>query len=60
MLDETRNTVTILSENKEKVIIKNVSVFNFTLVDGTTVEIDGKAITGRPENRMKKRVKRLW
>ncbi len=60
VLDETRNTITILDENKEKVVIKNVSVFNFTLADGTAVEIDGKVITGRPEDRVKKRVKRLW
>ncbi len=60
VLDETRNTITILHENKEKVIVKNVSVFNFTFADGTIVEIDGKVFTGRPEDRIKKRIKRLW
>jgi ribonuclease P protein subunit POP4 len=60
MLDETRNTITILHKNKKKIVIKNTAVFNLTMADGTIVEIDGKTIVGRPENRIKKRVKRLW
>jgi ribonuclease P protein subunit POP4 len=60
VLDETRNTILILHKNKKKTVIKNRSVFNFTTPDGTIVEIDGKAIIGRPEARIKKRVRRLW
>lgn len=60
VLDETRNTITILHENKKKIIIKSTAVFHFTLPDGTIVEIDGKVIVGRPENRIKKRVRRRW
>jgi len=60
VVDETRNTISILHESKKKIIIKNTSVFNFTMPDGTIVEIDGKAIIGRPENRIKKRVRRRW
>jgi len=60
VLDETRNTLTILHKNKKKIVIKNTAIFNFTMPDGTIVEIDGKTIVGRPENRIKKRVKRLW
>jgi len=60
VLDETRNTLTILHKNKKKIVIKNTVIFNFTMPDGTIVEIDGKTIVGRPENRIKKRVKRLW
>jgi len=60
VLDETRNTITILHENKKKIIIKSTAVFHFTLPDGTIVEINGKAIVGRPENRIKKRVRRRW
>ena len=60
VLNETRNTIVILHKNKKKVIIKNTAVFNFTMPDGTIVEIDGKAIIGRPEDRIKKRVKRRW
>jgi len=60
VLDETRNTIVILHENKKKTIIKSTAVFNFTMPDGTVVEVDGKAIIGRPEDRIKKRVKRRW
>ena len=60
VLDETRNTILILHKNKKKTVIKNTAVFNFTTPDGTIVEINGKTIVGRPENRIKKKVKRLW
>jgi len=60
VVDETRNTMSILHKDKKKIIIKNTAVFHFTFSDGTIVEIDGKAIVGRPEDRIKKRVRRLW
>jgi ribonuclease P protein subunit POP4 len=60
VLDETRNTILILHKNKKKTVVKNTAVFNFAMPDGTVVEIDGKTIVGRPENRIKKLVKRLW
>jgi len=60
VIDETRNTLVLLHEEKEKSIIKDVAVFQFTLPDGTVVEIEGKSIVGRPENRVKKKVKRRW
>lgn len=60
IIDETRNTFTILHEGKRKKIIKNSAVFHFKFSDGTIVEIDGKLLLGRPEDRLKKRVKRLW
>ena len=60
VLDETRNTISILHKDKKKIIIKTTAVFHFTLPDGTIVKIDGKTIVGRPEDRIKKRVRRLW
>jgi len=60
VVDETRNTLVILHEEKEKKIIKDAAIFHFTLPDGTVVEIDGKSIVGRSENRVKKKVKRRW
>ncbi len=60
VLDETRNTITILHKNRKKMILKSAAIFHFTFPDGTIVEVDGKAIVGRPENRIKKRVKRWW
>ena len=60
VVDETRNTFTILQDNKEKVVAKDTSVFDFVLTDGTVVEIEGKIMMGRPESRLKKRPRRLW
>jgi ribonuclease P protein subunit POP4 len=60
IIDETRNTFTILHEGKPKKIVKDSSIFNFKFSDGSIVEIDGKLLVGRPEDRLKKRVRRLW
>jgi len=60
VIDETRNTLTIQHRNTQKKIIKSVSVFHFTMPDGTTVEINGNTILGRPEDRLKKKPKRRW
>jgi ribonuclease P protein subunit POP4 len=60
VIDETRNTFTILSGDERKVIVKDTAVFEFALTDGTVVEIDGKVIMGRSEDRIKKRPRRLW
>ncbi len=60
VVDETRNTLTILHRGKKRVVIKDVAVFDFVMPDGTVVEIDGKVIVGRPEDRIKKRPRRLW
>jgi len=60
IIKETRNTLVILHKDIEKTVIKNVTVFHLILPDGTVVEIDGKAVVGRPENRLKKRIRRRW
>jgi ribonuclease P protein subunit POP4 len=60
IIDETRNTFVILHEGERKRVIKDSAVFHFKFSDGTIVEIDGKLLMGRPENRLKKRVRRLW
>lgn len=60
VMDETRNTFTLLHEGKGRTIIKDSTVFHFSFPDGTVVEIDGKLLVGRPEDRLKKRLRRLW
>jgi ribonuclease P protein subunit POP4 len=60
VIDETRNTLVIRHENQDKVIVKNVAVFHFTTPDDTIVEVDGNVITGRPEDRVKKQLRRRW
>ena len=60
VIGETKNTFTFLNEGQAKSIIKEFSVFNFTFNDGTVVDIDGKLLVGRSEDRLKKSIKRLW
>ncbi len=60
VVDETHSTLMITHKNKNKTVVKETATFHFTLSDGTVVEINGKAIVGRPEDRIKKRLRRLW
>jgi ribonuclease P protein subunit POP4 len=60
IIDETRNTFVILHKGKKKTIVKDLAIFQFRFSDGTLVEIDGKLVVGRPEDRLKKHVRRLW
>lgn len=60
IIDETRNTFTISSEGKRKVVAKDFASFRFSFRDGTIVEIHGRLLVGRPEDRLKKNIRRLW
>ncbi|MCL1977137.1 MAG: ribonuclease P protein component 1 [Candidatus Bathyarchaeota archaeon] len=60
VIGETKNTFTLDNEGETKRIIKDSAVFNFAFNDGTIVKIDGKLLIGRPEDRLKKSIKRLW
>ncbi|MEM1998152.1 MAG: ribonuclease P protein subunit [Candidatus Bathyarchaeia archaeon] len=61
VIDETKNTFKILCKNnEEKILIKENCIFHFTLPDKTVIEIDGKVLIGRPEDRVKKIVRRRW
>ncbi len=60
VVSETKNTFTFQSKGRAKRVLKELAVFNFKFNDGTVVEIDGKLLIGRPENRLKKSIKRLW
>jgi len=60
IVDETRNTLVIRRKNVDRTVIKDVAIFHFTMTDGTVVEVDGNLIIGRPEDRVKKRLRRRW
>ncbi|MBS7635606.1 ribonuclease P protein subunit [Candidatus Bathyarchaeota archaeon] len=60
IIDETKNTFKILHNDDEKILIKRDCVFHFTLPDKTIIEVDGKVLIGRPEDRVKKIVRRRW
>ena len=60
VVDETRNTFTVLNKGRRKSIIKESALFSFELPDHAIVEIDGRLLVGRPEDRLKRCIKRLW
>jgi ribonuclease P protein subunit POP4 len=58
VLDETMNTITI-DHDGAKCIAKENAVFKFML-NGEAVKVEGAALNGRPEDRVKKTIKRRW
>lgn len=57
--DETYRTFIVETiEGKEKTILKSNSIFIFTLPNGVKVQVDGKLLIGRPEDRIKKKFPR--
>jgi len=60
VVGETRKTFTILEQAKKKTIAKDSSIFYFEFPDGAIVEVDGKLLAGKPEDRLKKNIRRLW
>jgi ribonuclease P protein subunit POP4 len=56
VVDETRNILVISMGGQEKRVPKAECTFRFEL-DRSVVEVDGKLLVGRPEDRIKKRVK---
>jgi ribonuclease P protein subunit POP4 len=59
VINESLKTLVIETENNEKMIPKNDSIFLFSLPTGQ-VQVDGSILYGRPEDRVKKKIKRRW
>lgn len=60
VIDETRNTLLINIDGKNKRIIKKDATLRLKISKNKTVEIEGKILVSRPEDRIKKRTKRGW
>jgi ribonuclease P protein subunit POP4 len=58
IVDETKNTLKILSARGTLVIPKSIATFRFKLPDGVQVDVEGRRLVTRPEGRLKTRVKR--
>lgn len=59
VIDETYNTLKIeTKKRKEKTIPKKNCIFIFTLPNRTKVQVDGKLLISRPEDRIKKKFPR--
>jgi ribonuclease P protein subunit POP4 len=59
IIDETRNTLILDHAGREKRVAKGGEFFVFNL-GGALVEVEGAALIGRPEDRVKKKSKRDW
>jgi len=58
VIDETYKILKIETNKGEKSIPKDITIFIFTLPNGTKVQVDGKILIGRPEDRIKKKLPR--
>jgi ribonuclease P protein subunit POP4 len=58
VVDESLNTV-VIGDERERRVAKKDAVFKFTL-NGEVVKVEGRALQGRPEDRVKKTIKRRW
>lgn len=58
VVDETMRTLVIRGKRTHR-IAKKDAIFKFIL-DGKAVKVKGKALIGRPENRVKKQTKKKW
>jgi ribonuclease P protein subunit POP4 len=58
VVDETKNTLKILASGRTLMVPKEIATFRFKLPSGIQVDVDGKRLIARPENRLKTRVRR--
>ena len=59
VVGESRNILSIETAGGEKSLPKELCIFSFLLPSGKHVRIDGKVLLARPEDRIKKRL-RKW
>ena len=63
VIDETKNTIKIEVEENgnfvEKIFPKVSSIFQFQIPTGEIIEIEGTILSIRPEDRIKKRFKKI-
>ena len=58
VIDESMNML-VIKAAKPKTVAKKNAVFKFQ-INGQAVNVEGKALVGRPEDRVKKANKRKW
>ncbi|MFI5448854.1 MAG: ribonuclease P protein component 1 [Candidatus Bathyarchaeia archaeon] len=58
VIDESKNMLTLSDGDRKIMIPKDAATFKFTLKDGTLVQVNGYRLLGRPETRLKSKVRR--
>lgn len=59
IVDESKETIRLATTNREITVPKSICVFGLRLSSGELVHIDGHLLRGRPEDRLKKSLRRL-
>ena len=59
IINNTKNTFKIETKNQKKIIPKKGSIFTFEIPSGEKVEVNGDILSIRPEDRIKKRFKKI-
>lgn len=60
IIDETRKTVTLKTETQNVIAIKTGCTFEIKTKDRKIIEINGKLLYGRPEERIRKKMPKMW
>lgn len=60
IIDETQKTLTLETRDGDFLVGKKECAFDIRLPDGRVVEVDGRLIFGRPEERIKKKFPKSW
>lgn len=63
VINETRNTLVLEKENgKEITLVKEISTFRiqFESENVVKIDVDGRLLVGRPEDRLKRKIKQLY
>ncbi len=58
VIDESRQTLTLKTAKVEKKVAKDVCTFIFVLPSGEKVRVYGSLLVSRPEDRIKKKLKK--
>jgi ribonuclease P protein subunit POP4 len=58
VVNESKNMLTLSKKGRKVLIPKGVATFRFKLADGRQVDVDGSRLVGRPESRLKTKIRR--
>jgi ribonuclease P protein subunit POP4 len=58
VIDESKNMITLSKRGRKVLIPKTAATFRFKLANGYLVDVDGARLVGRPESRLKTRIRR--
>jgi len=60
IVDDTHNMLTLFDGLRNRHVLKTSSLFELSLPNGETVDIDGNALVGHPAERLRRAKKLRW